>query len=51
MKTENNGIGVTKINEGARSIGLELTQFVHKDFRLIEQIIEKHQAMQVLQKT
>lgn len=38
---ENNGIGVTKINEGVRSIGLELTQFVHKDFRLIEQIIEE----------
>ena len=36
---ESNGIGVNKISEGARSIGLELTQFIHKDIKLIEQIV------------
>tara|TARA_B100001063_G_C16754760_1_gene552446 strand:- start:324 stop:2282 length:1959 start_codon:yes stop_codon:yes gene_type:complete len=38
---ENNGIGVTKISETSRSIGLELTQFVHSDIRLIEEIISE----------
>ncbi len=36
---ENNGIGVNKITEGARSVGLELTQFIHKDIKVIEQIV------------
>ena len=36
---ESNGIGVNKITEGARSIGLELTQFIHKDIKVIEQIV------------
>ena len=38
---EANGIGVNKISEGARSIGLDLTQFVHRDIRVIEEIIDK----------
>ena len=38
---ENNGIGVNKITEGARSIGLDLTQFVHQDIRFIESIIDE----------
>lgn len=37
---EENGIGVNKISENARSIGLELTQFVHPDIKLIEEIID-----------
>ncbi len=36
---EKNGIGVNKITETTRSIGLDLTQFVHSDIMLIEQII------------
>ena len=36
---ENNGIGVNKILEGSRSIGLELTQYIHPDINLVEQII------------
>ena len=38
---ENNGIGVNKISEGARSVGLELTQFIHKDIRVIEEIVAR----------
>jgi hypothetical protein len=38
---EANGIGVNKITEGARSIGLDLTQFVHKDIGIIEEIIDE----------
>ena len=38
---EENGIGVDKISETSKSIGLELTQFVHPDLRLIEQIIDQ----------
>ena len=38
---EGNGIGVNKITEGVRSIGLDLTQFVHRDIRVIEEIIEE----------
>ena len=34
---ENNGIGVNKILENSRSLGLELTQFVHSDIALVEQ--------------
>ena len=37
---ENNGIGVNKIMETTNSIGLELTQFIHPDIGLIEQIIK-----------
>ncbi len=38
---EENGIGVNKITETSRSIGLELTQFVHSDINLVEQIIRQ----------
>lgn len=38
---EENGIGVNKITETSRSLGLELTQFIHSDIRLIEQIIKE----------
>ena len=34
-----NGIGVNKISETASSIGIELTQFVHPNLGLIEEII------------
>lgn len=37
---ENNGIGVNKIEETADTIGLELTQFVHPNLQIIEQIIK-----------
>ena len=37
---ENNGIGVNRVTETANSIGLELTQFIHPDLNLIEEIIE-----------
>ena len=36
---ENNGIGVNRISETSSSIGLELTQFIHQDIGLIEEII------------
>lgn len=36
---EENGIGVNKISESFSSIGLELTQFIHPDIGLIEEII------------
>tara|TARA_B100000989_G_scaffold256321_1_gene205443 strand:- start:1438 stop:3393 length:1956 start_codon:yes stop_codon:yes gene_type:complete len=38
---EKNGIGVNKIFESSRSIGIELTQFVHSDIKLIEEIISE----------
>jgi hypothetical protein len=38
---EENGIGVNKITETSKSIGLELTQFIHPDINLIEQIIKE----------
>jgi len=38
---ENNGIGVNKISETSKSIGLELTQFVHSDLNVVEEIISK----------
>ena len=38
---EDNGIGVKKISETSRSIGLELTQFIHPDLNLVEQIISE----------
>jgi len=36
---EKNGIGVNKILESSSSIGLELTQFIHPNFEIIEEII------------
>ena len=36
---ENNGIGVNKIIEGSKYIGLELTQFAHPNLNIIEEII------------
>lgn len=36
-----NNIGVNRITETSRSVGLELTQFFHSDIRLIEQIIKE----------
>ncbi len=36
---EKNGIGVEKITETSRSIGLELTQFIHPNLNLVQQII------------
>ena len=36
---EENGIGVNKISETTSSIGVELTQFVHPNIGLIEEII------------
>ncbi len=38
---EENGIGVNKITETSRSIGLSLTQFIHPDIRIVEQIISQ----------
>ncbi len=38
---EENGIGVKKISETSKSLGLELTQFVHPDLRVVEQIISE----------
>jgi hypothetical protein len=38
---EKNGIGVNKVIESGNSIGIELTQFVHKDLKLVEQIISQ----------
>ena len=38
---EKNGIGVQKISETSRSIGLELTQFIHPNLNLVEQIISE----------
>jgi len=38
---EKNGIGVKKITETSRSLGLELTQFIHSDIALVEQIIKE----------
>ena len=38
---ENNGIGVNKITETSKSIGLDLTQFIHSDIRLVEKIISE----------
>jgi hypothetical protein len=36
---EENGIGVNRITETASSLGLELTQFIHPNFNLVEDII------------
>ena len=36
---EANGIGVNKISETSRAVGLNLTQFIHPDLRIVEQII------------
>lgn len=36
---EENGIGVNRITETASSLGLELTQFIHPNFNIVEDII------------
>ena len=36
---EENGIGVKRITETSRSIGLELTQFIHPNMKVVEEII------------
>ena len=36
---EENGIGVKKLTESAGSIGLQLTQVIHPNFRVVEEII------------
>ena len=36
---EDNGIGVEKITETSRFIGLELTQYIHPDISIVEEII------------
>tara|TARA_X000001036_G_scaffold173351_1_gene164038 strand:+ start:8761 stop:10737 length:1977 start_codon:yes stop_codon:yes gene_type:complete len=38
---EENDIGVNKITETSRSLGLDLTQFIHPDLGLIEEIISQ----------
>jgi len=38
---EENGIGVNKISETTRSLGLELTQFIHPDLDIVEEIISQ----------
>ena len=38
---ENNGIGVNKILETSSSIGLELTQFMHPNLQLVEDVIRQ----------
>ena len=38
---EKNGIGVNKISETSRSLGLELTQFIHSDILVVEKIIRE----------
>ena len=38
---EENGIGVKKLTEGANSIGLELTQVIHPNLAVVEDIINK----------
>lgn len=38
---ETNGIGVNKIRESANSIGLELTQYIHPNLKIIEEIISE----------
>lgn len=38
---QENDIGVRKVTETSRSIGLDLTQFVHSDIRLIEDIVSQ----------
>ena len=38
---DKNNIGVNKITETTRSIGLELTQYVHPDLKVVEQIIQQ----------
>jgi hypothetical protein len=38
---DKNDIGVNRITETSRSIGLELTQFIHPNLKVVEQIIEQ----------
>ena len=37
---ENNGIGVNKIIETSNSIGIELTQFIHPNLNIVEDVIQ-----------
>ena len=37
---QNNGLGVNKIIEGSKKIGLEVTQFQHSSLQIIDQIIK-----------
>ena len=48
---EENGIGVNKITETSRSLGLELTQFIHSDIALVEQIIKESRRDAGINKT
>ena len=36
---EENGVGVRKISETSKSLGLELTQFIHPNLKIVEDII------------
>ena len=38
---EENGIGVKKLSENANSIGLQLTQVIHPNLRVVEEIINQ----------
>ena len=38
---EENGIGVKRLSENANSIGLQLTQFVHPNLKVVQDIIDK----------
>ena len=38
---ESNGVGVNKIIEGSKSIGLELTQFSHPSLDVVEEIVRR----------
>ena len=38
---EENGIGVNKISETSSFLGLELTQFIHPDLKIVEEIISQ----------
>ena len=48
---EDNGIGVKKISESSRSIGLELTQFIHPDLNIVEEIIAEASRNSGIKKT
>lgn len=48
---EDNGIGVEKITETSRSIGLELTQFIHPDLDIVEEIISEAKRNSGINKT
>jgi len=48
---EDNGIGVKRISESSRSIGLELTQFIHPDLNIVEEIIAEASRNSGIKKT